>query len=198
MDTDETPTESLVEAAQAGDRVSLESLFARYLPRVRHLVALRLGYTINDFMEFEDLVQDALLDVFRNLSKFEEQSDARFCNWLAVCVANTLKEHFRRGKAKKRAPTLPFVPFCIESFTESIIAHDEDTPGMLAEGSEMAARIERSLVEMKDEAREAIILARLCGMSYEEVARTLGLPTEAAARKAVSRALATLREKLKL
>jgi DNA-directed RNA polymerase specialized sigma24 family protein len=49
---------------------------------------------------------------------------------------------------------------------------------------------------MKEEHREAILLRRFCEMSYGEVAAALGLPSEVAARKVVSRAAADLRERL--
>ena len=149
-------------------------------------------------MTFEDIVQEALLDVFRNLHKFEERSEARFCNWLAVCVANTIKEHFRRGRAKKRSPTLPFVHFYQLDTAESILAEETGSPAMLLEGAELAERIEGILLELKDEQREAIILSRVCGMSHEEIARTLDLPSAGAARKLLSRALFSLRERLEM
>jgi RNA polymerase sigma-70 factor, ECF subfamily len=195
-DTSTAVTELLVSEAQAGNRRALEALFARYLPRVRRLVALRLGYTENDFMNLEDLVQEALLDVFRNLQKFEERSEARFCNWLAVCVANTVKERSRRGRARKRSSALPFVPLSDEDFAGSVLAGEGDSPSLLAEGAELAERIDSILVGMGDEARESIILSRVCGMSHVEIAHALGLPTDAAARKLLSRALAALRQEL--
>ena len=60
----------------------------------------------------------------------------------------------------------------------------------------MLDRIEKVLLEMKEEQREAILLRRFCEMSYKELSSTLGLPSEAAARKAVSRAIAAFRERL--
>jgi len=196
-DTPTPLTEILVGAAQTGDRRALEALFARYLPRVRHLVALRLGYTVGGFMSFEDFVQDALLNVLRNLEKFEERSEARFCNWIAVCVANSVNEQLRGGRAKKRLPSLPFVPFS-QNLSEAILAGEADSPPVLAEGNEFAERIEECLLELSDDQREAIILSRICGMSHDEVARTLGLRSPAAARKLLSRALQGLRIALEI
>src|SRR5262245_38872233 len=46
----------LVRGAQAGDRVALEALFERYLPRVQRIVSLRLGCPLKDFAGYEDLV----------------------------------------------------------------------------------------------------------------------------------------------
>lgn len=43
MDATFHHTVSLVKKAQDGDRQAMEDLFVRYLPRVRQIVALRLG-----------------------------------------------------------------------------------------------------------------------------------------------------------
>ena len=87
----EDPTTCLVLAAQGGDRDALEGLFRRYLPRVRQIVALRLGYSLRDFADSEDLVQEALLNVFRNLDRFGARSEGRFRYWLTRCVANSMR-----------------------------------------------------------------------------------------------------------
>lgn len=67
---------------------------------------------------------------------------------------------------------------------------------LLAEGAELAERIDAVLLSMQDDQREAIILARICGMSHQDIASTLGLPSPAAARKLLPRALAVLNERL--
>ena len=58
-------TLELVGAAQKGDRSALEALFERYLPRVRQIVALRMGRRLNQVVEFDDIAQDVLLKVFQ-------------------------------------------------------------------------------------------------------------------------------------
>jgi len=49
---------------------------------------------------------------------------------------------------------------------------------------------------VSEEQREAILLRKFCEMSYDEVTHAMRLPTEAAARKAVSRAIKVLRDAL--
>jgi hypothetical protein len=65
----------LVRGAKSGDRKSLEDLFARYLPKVRRIVALRLGCTLRDFAAYEDMVQEGLLRAFEKLEQFQELSE---------------------------------------------------------------------------------------------------------------------------
>jgi hypothetical protein len=67
-----------VRGAKSGDRKSLEDLFARYLPKVRRIVALRLGCTLRDFAAYEDMVQEGLLRAFEKLEQFQELSEGGF------------------------------------------------------------------------------------------------------------------------
>ena len=79
-------TLELVGAAQKGDRSALEALFERYLPRVRQIVAVRMGRRLNQVVEFDDIAQDVLLKVFQGLDRFEQKSEGSFRNWLANCA----------------------------------------------------------------------------------------------------------------
>jgi hypothetical protein len=92
----------LVGAAQKGDRNALESLFERYLPRVRRTAALRTGRRLNQFVEFDDIAQDALIKVFQGLDRFEQKFEGSFRNWLANCVQCEIADQARRAVAKKR------------------------------------------------------------------------------------------------
>ena len=66
------------------------------------------------------------------------------------------------------------------------------TPLARVVGDERRALVERGLGALTDEAREAIVLSRVEGLSHREVGRILGC-TEAAARVRVFRAVQQLR-----
>lgn len=195
MESD-SPTTCLVLAAQDGDRTALEGLFRRYLPKVRQIVALRLGHSLRDFADYEDLVQDALLNVFTKIDRFQPRSEGRFRYWLSCCVTNSVRTHFRRSRAKKRATFLPFFPYASDGILESIPGRASSSPLELLEGDELAGRIERALLGMKELQREVIVLDRVCGMTPREIKRALGFRTEEGVRKCLSRALRRLRERV--
>jgi RNA polymerase sigma-70 factor, ECF subfamily len=192
-----TATIDLVRAAQAGDRGAIEALFERYLPRVRQIVALRLGYGWRRLSVYEDLVQEAMLRVFQKLDRFEERPEGTFRNWVAVCVANSV-----RNSLRKESPPRPGGARVVSidetgpDETASLLLGKGPGPSTVCRGKELLDRIEQALLDMKEEHREAILLRRFCEMSYGEVAAALGLPSEVAARKVVSRAAADLRERL--
>lgn len=194
-DQDVTKTIGLVGAAQKGDRGALETLFARYLPRVRQIVALRLGQRQRQFLEVEDVVQETLWTVFRDLDRFEHTTEGGFRNWVAKCVECKIVDLARSAEAKKRGggKVRRFGDFARESLSDSIFAGKSPTPSQVAQAEETEERLEKALLALPDHYREVIILRQLCEMSYPEVARALGFREEAAARKACSRALAKLK-----
>lgn len=188
----------LVEAAQAGEREALEALFERYLPRVRRIVALRAGYRLRQLEDVDDLVQDALLRVFRDLDRFEARSEGSFRSWIARCVEREVIDGARRANAEKRggARVRRFGDASDSLLAESIFAGDSPTPSAVLRGRELEERLEEALLALPDHHREVIVLRKICEMSYAEIARTLGFAEEVNARMAVSRALKRLRELL--
>jgi RNA polymerase sigma-70 factor (ECF subfamily) len=174
----------------------LEDLFARYLPVVRRIVALRLGKRLSQLVEIDDLVQDALLAVFQGLERFEPRSEGRFRNWVARCVECKLVDSRRRLERKKRGGgrVVRFADCGPDLLRSSIFPGDELTPSRAEMARERDAEIEAALSSLPKHHREVIILSCLCEMSFAEVAEEMGLNSEATARKALSRARKRLEE----
>ena len=189
------PTLRLVERAQGGDRQALDELFARYLPRVRQIVAFRMGYRLRDFSEHEDVLQDALLKAFEGLDGFEERSEGSFRNWLASCVLSAANDRARRGMALKRGggKVRQFSQFEGEDLTALVFASDEPTPSAQLRGKELAESIEAAILGLEEHHREVILLRLFCEMPYDEMGRELGIEKEPTVRKLYSRALEKLR-----
>jgi len=173
----------------------MESLFRRYLPRVRQIVALRLGFRPSAFSAHEDLVQESMLKTFQNLDRYEERSDATFRHWISTCVTNTIRDQFRRGGAEKRGDGKVrfFGSYESEDATAIVFQGNDPTPSAVLRGRELLGRLESGLLEMKEHWREVILLRLFCEMSYREVGDELGIAEEATVRKLFSRAMADLK-----
>lgn len=195
MDLELETTFQLVERAQGGDREAMESLFARYLPRVRQIVALRLGYRLKDLEAHEDIVQEGLLKAFQNLDRLEQRSAGSFRNWLSRCVVNAANDYLRRGRADKRGggKVRAFSSLQSEDMSTIIFAGSDPTPSAVVGQKELQAVVEGAMLGLKEHHREIIILRLFCEMSYEEIGRTLGIEQEATVRKVFSRAMSELR-----
>lgn len=189
----ELTTRDLVAAAQAGDGGASDQLFRRYYPWVLQVSALRMGEPLRALLEREDLVQEALLEAFRGLTRFEHQSEGSFRNWLATIVAARVNDGWRRASAQKRGAER-VRSFAAQSsvLSASLLPGPGASPSEHAAARELEERLEAALLALPARERSAVELRRLCGLEYADVAAELGLPTEGAARALVARALTRL------
>ena len=65
----------LLRRARAGETHALSQLFARYLPQLHRWAHKRVPPWARNAVDTGDLVQDALLQTFRNLESFEPPRD---------------------------------------------------------------------------------------------------------------------------
>ena len=190
-------THALLAQAKAGDRSATEELFERLLPRVRRIVALRMGCRESELWDREDLVQETLLDAFRNLEGFEDRSDGALCHWLATLVQNNLRGHQRWRKAVKRDARRVLRPKGRASvLTDSVLGHDSTTPSRIAQGAELEQQVETALLALDERHRRVIELRKLCELSFEEIAKELEFSSASSARSLFSRAMSELAERL--
>lgn len=195
MKIDLETTLRLAHAAKAGDRGALSDLFERYEPRVRRIVALRLGKPIHRVAEFDDLVQDTLLRALKGFERFEPRSVGEFRNWLASCAVSAIRDHERGRQAKKRGSgeERRFADLGVEPLSATIFAGSTPSPSKIAIDNERENELELAILQLNERYREAIILRYLCEMSPEEVAETMGFTNTQNARNAYHRALKRLR-----
>ena len=196
-DDDLSTTLLLVQAVQEGDPGALEDLFFRYLPHVRQIVALRTGRRLRQFLELEDIVQEALIRVLQGLENFELRSEGSFRNWLSRCVEREIIKQARTlGRKKRGGGRVHRFSECDTTLLPSSIFGDDHqpTPSEFAQASEVAQKLEDGILAMPEFLRELIILRAVCGMTYAEVAVELGIEREDTLRMAFSRALQKLRE----
>jgi RNA polymerase sigma-70 factor (ECF subfamily) len=193
-----TTTILLLREARSGKREALDGLFERYLPRVRRIVALRLGFRLRDLATYEDLVQEALLRAFEKLDTFREMGEGTFRNWIATCVATAVNLHFKKEGARKRGggKVVGLDRFPSESLSAAVLKDEGPGPSTVAEARDLEERVEEALLSLKGHQREVIVLRHLCEMNSEEIARAMGFGSAATVRKVLSRAMDALREAL--
>ena len=198
--TGERPTFELIRRAREGDKNALEKLFSDYYPITLRIVELRLGRRIRGITESEDVVQDSLLDVFKGLDHFEMHSEGDFKNWLAHIVENNIRDRFRRARAEKRGAGREkrFADIPSTVLSRVLLRGTGPSPSKEAAARELEARLEHVLMNvLEDPYREVIILRSLCGMSYEEAAKSMGYEKTSTVRSLYSRAMEKLRRSLK-
>ena len=179
-------TTRLLARAQAGDADALNDLFSRHVPLLSRWARGRLPGWARDGADTHDLVQETVLQTFKNMGGFEPRGKGALRAYLRQALLNRVRNEIRRVS---RRPT-------IERLDEQAPTH-ESSPLQLAIRQQQRERYERALSRLKDSDRELIVARLELGMTYEEMAEALGKPSWNAARMAVVRALIRLATELK-
>lgn len=182
---DTVPTLDLVLKARGGDQDACDELFGRYETRLRRWAHGRLPSAARGALDTQDLAQETLVRVFRQLHAFEPRHAGAFRDYVWTTLWNAIRDIAR--KYKRRGPTGPL---------EADVPADSPSPLEEAMGSEAFARYEAAMDRLRPEDREAIVARIEMGLSHVEVAAALGKSSAAAAHMAVSRALMRLAEEM--
>ena len=184
-DVDETV--DLLARAQSGDDEALDRLFELHIPRLKRWASGRLPRWARQMADTSDLVQETVIATLRNLPSFEARGEGALQAYLRQALINRVRNEMRR--ALLRPPG---------SEIDSQMAHEGTSPLEAAIGSQTLERYEAALSRLTEEDREAVVTRVEFGLSYAEVAETLGKPSADAARMAVVRALVKLAKEMDL
>jgi RNA polymerase sigma factor (sigma-70 family) len=168
--------ETLMLAVRDGDVAKLGVLFER------HHVALFdfLSRTIGDRTAAEDLVQDVFVRILKYRQTYRDQSC--FETWMFRIARNSRTDHFRK---RRSAEPIGDGAFEIEASGPS--------PAQQFERGREAKKLNRALMQLSDDKRELLVLARYRNMSYDKIAALLDVEV-GAVKVRVHRAMKELRE----
>jgi RNA polymerase sigma-70 factor, ECF subfamily len=169
MSAADTSDLSLVRRVQRGDKGAFDALVLKYQHKVVKLV---MRYVRNP-AEAEDVAQEAFIKAYRALAQF--RGDSAFYTWLYRIAINTAKNAV---VSRDRNP----VEFDLdaqgsdESYDMQSRLKDSETPEGLVLTEEIRGTVNAAIEALPEDLRTAIILRELEGLSYEEIASTMGCP----------------------
>lgn len=171
-----SPTdEALMERFCDGQHDAFEALFARHSGRVHGFLARM----VRDGPLAEDLLQTTFLSVVRARGRYERGT--RFVPWLMTIAANAARDALRHQRhVQAYAQARPPGP--------SEVAPTAGDPAM-------RRKLEDALQQLPPDQREAVVLSKVEGWSFEEIAELRGI-TAGAARVRAHRGSEKLRELL--
>ena len=181
---------ALVRRVQQGDRSAFDLLVIKYQHKILKLI---MRY-VRDSSEAMDVAQEAFLKAYRAAPSF--RGDSAFYTWLYRIAINTAKNHL---VALGRRPT-HFTLDTQDPEQSEVLSdlHDLDTPEGHAQSDEIREVINKTIRNLPEELRTAILLREIEGMSYEEIAQTMECPVGTVrsrifrAREAIDREIAPL------
>lgn len=175
------PTSDLLDRARAGDDQALNELFERHLPRLRHWASGRLPHWARDIADTTDVVHDTMVMTLSHLDGFEHRGDGALQAYLRQAILNRIRSELRKRAFRGFPAAL-----------DSQMSDQGTSPLDRAIANESLERYEAGLEKLRTEDREAIVSRVELGLSYAEIAETLGKPNAHAARMAVVRAIERL------
>ncbi|MFI5801219.1 RNA polymerase sigma factor [Streptomyces sp. NPDC051561] len=181
--TDGLPDRLLAVRAGEGDEGAFEVLVRRHGPELLRLAARMLGSTT----EAEDAVQESFVSAWRSLPEF--RGDAAFLTWMYRIVTNRCLNQLRSRRPVTHLDAVP----------ERETPGHEGSPVRDAEAGAALRELSRALEGLSPEQRACWLLREMHGMSYEDIADTVGISPQAVrgrmfrARRALMEAMAAWR-----
>jgi RNA polymerase sigma-70 factor (ECF subfamily) len=145
-----------------------------------------------------DLVQNTMLEAYRDFDGFHGETEAELLQWLRRLLLNNLTDFTRQFRETARRQVNREVPIDPGSSSLAIdlgLAADMPSPSSVAVSREQAHAIERILDRLPDAYRKVVLLRYQGERSFEEIGRELDL-TANAARKLLLRAVERVRQEL--
>jgi RNA polymerase sigma-70 factor, ECF subfamily len=157
-------TEALIHRCQRGDRLAIEVLIRRHQNYVYRLCYL----VMRNEQDAEDMTQETFIRAFRALPRFEIREGASFEAWLYRISVNACRSRMRR----KWYQVLPW-----PEPAPQMVAEPEKQPDRLAMQGEHRDQVLEAIDTLGEKHRLVVILRYYAGLSNEEIAHTLSIPS---------------------
>jgi RNA polymerase sigma-70 factor, ECF subfamily len=158
------PDAALMLAFQRGDEGAFRVLFERHATAMVRFC----HHFVRDAARAEELAQDVFVNVYRAAGRY--RPSARFKTFLYRIASNHCLNELRRGEyaaraAEARPGEAPADPDALPSHAPA--------PDAVAEGAALERAVGALLERLPEKQRAALVLCRLEGLSYEEIADVL-------------------------
>jgi RNA polymerase sigma-70 factor (ECF subfamily) len=173
----------IVRDARRGDRAAFRTLYDRNRDRVYNLAFYMLG----EPLWAEDVLQIVFLKAYKGLAGF--RLDAEFGTWLYRIALNECQNQLRGRRAE-------FVPL------ESVLGRSEEVdrsgplPDRERQEQQRSEILRQAVMDLTPRLRAVVVMKYFEGLSYDEIARVLGVSGGTVASR-LNRALLKMEERLR-
>jgi RNA polymerase sigma factor (sigma-70 family) len=183
----EATMEPTTASTRSGNRAEWNALIGGYLPQLKRFAIKHLPAQLHGTITPDDLVQEVVLSGLRRLPRLELPHEQAFLSYLLTSIRHRIVDEVRR---KRRQPAFVL---------------DDDGNWSVDRGVSPLQRLitreslrpyAQALACLADRDRQLVVLRLVRGLSCLEVAVQLDMPSAAAVRMAVRRALRRLEKSL--
>ncbi|MBL8751636.1 MAG: sigma-70 family RNA polymerase sigma factor [Planctomycetes bacterium] len=163
---------------------------------VRWVGEATFGQNLPTDRSLDDLTQEVMLQVFKDIGEFQVEPGASFSGWVRMIAQRKLNDYWRRTRAKKRGGgRVKHLGDFDETGGREHFA-DPRTPrqSMLVRYGELQDAIQKALTELGDKHKQVLEMRLFQGKSFAEIMPLLGYSKEVTVRSLHMRALQRLQE----
>jgi RNA polymerase sigma-70 factor (ECF subfamily) len=165
---------TLIAQLRAGDQSAFEHVVRTYGGRLL-AVTRRIVGTEDDA---RDVVQDAFMNAFKNLDRFE--GNAKLSTWLHRIAVNAALMKLRTRKRKPEQSIETMLPaFLDDGHHEERFKSWDEPVDQAMERAETRQLVREKIDELPDSYRTVLVLRDIEGLDTEETAKMLGLSVNA-------------------
>ncbi|HMC10738.1 MAG TPA: sigma-70 family RNA polymerase sigma factor [Pirellulaceae bacterium] len=185
------PDVRLMLQVRDGDAAAFTELVLRYQNRLLTI----LEHLVGSREQAEDLAQDVFVRVFKARQRYEPE--AKFSTWLFT-IANNVASNALRSRSRRREVGVPegngadSAPLSLDQLAKAASGF---MPTRALDRAEQAEMVRSAVAALNERQRMALLLAKFEGMSYQDIAQSMGLSVQAI-KSLLSRARVNLKESL--
>ena len=169
-----------------------EEAFTCLLEAYQHPVFNLIAHILESRGDAADVLQNVFLKVFRGIRHFHGESSLK--TWIYRIAVHEASNHRRNWIRRHRREPLSLDEGSIQPVTALVDLRSEN-PYQVFEQSERQALVATALASLAQPYRTVVVLREIEGLSYEEIARVLGV-AEGTVKSRLMRGRELLRQKM--
>jgi RNA polymerase sigma-70 factor (ECF subfamily) len=151
--------------AQRGERDALRALIERYQVTVFAFLG-RMLLVDRDHAAVKDLAQETMVRVVQRLAEFHPNGPARLSTWILTIATNLAIDELRRRKRRRGTGLVD---------AAELASAEGERPDRIAARREQVQAVAAAVARLSPEHRAAFLLREAHDMTYDEIARALGI-----------------------
>jgi RNA polymerase sigma-70 factor (ECF subfamily) len=167
------------------DRIGYKVLVKKYKNKIFSYSI----YMVKNRMDAEDITQEVLIRIWKNLGKFQLTAAA---SWIMRTTHNLCIDYLRKGQLYKQRAV-----FFNEDFEENFVDEDKlNHPEKAAVQNLTQERIKKAINNLPENLKSVFVLYEIEGFKYKEISNVLDMPINSV-KVYIMRARKKLQEELK-
>ena len=178
---------ALVQEAKDGSSEAIGTLFERFGTRLYAMIRSKMGSSLQNRVDPEDVLQNTMLKAFEKIDQFDGNGPTTLLGWMAIIAHHEMRDQARfhqRGKRDNRQNTAiatkhRFLADKVRSQTSALVLKEE------------WRILEDALNQLESDHKEIVVMRKLQELSFAEIGERMGRSPDAC-RMLLARAMTKL------